>query len=312
MGVFLVASLALLGLAIFAIGEKTRIFTPTTLVTVQLPDVQGLRVGAPVWLSGVVIGSVAEIAFSDPLKSDQISVSLRLEATAARRLGQDARVSIQTRGLLGEKYVEITPGDKLGVPTEPLHGVAPMGLDQVIDRAYNAFERIGDLVGQIENQQGSLGKLLTDPTLYDTLVGFAEQFQGLNDAMTQGDGTLARLLNDPRLYDRMVAFSVRGEAAARRIETFVAELDNPDGTLGKLARDPALYNDGLATLKRAQSSLAEFESLAAAIRNGEGTAGKLVTEDELHERLIRTLDDLDILLRDVRENPGRYVRFSVF
>ncbi|BCR05604.1 ABC transporter substrate-binding protein [Desulfuromonas versatilis] len=312
MGVFLIAALALLGLATFVVGEKTRIFTPTTTVEVVLPDVQGLRVGAPVWLSGVVIGSVAEIAFSDPLKSDQVSVVLRLEESAAGRLGQDARVSIQTRGLLGEKYVEIVPGDRLGIPAEPLHGVAPLGLDQVIDRAYVAFDRIGQLAEQIENREGSLGKLLTDPTLYDTLVGFAEQFKGLNETMTTGQGTLAKALNDPGLYDRLVAFAARGEAAARRFETFVAGLENPEGTLGRLVNDPALYNEGLAALRRAQSSLAEFEALAAAVRNGEGTAGRLVTEDELHDKLNRTLDDLDILLRDLRENPGRYVRFSLF
>ncbi len=312
MGIFLVAALALFGVAIFAIGEKTRLFTPTTTVQVLLTDVQGLRVGAPVWLSGVVIGSVSDIAFADPLKSDRITVTLRVEESAAKRLGQDARVAIQTRGLLGEKFIEITAGSRYGLPTQPLLGEPPMGIDQVVDRAYSAFERIGTLVEQIENRDGSLGKLLGDAALYDTLVQFAGRLKGLTEAISEGEGSLGKMLNDPRLYDRMVAFSRRGEAAARSFEDFVKELKDPGGTLGKLAHDPTLYDEGVATLQRARSSLAEFETLARAVNQGQGTAGKLVTEAQLHDRLVRTLDDLDRLLLDMRENPGRYVNFSLF
>ena len=57
-GLFLVVALALAAGAIFLLGERSRLFIPTETVEVLLPEVQGLQVGAPVWLSGVVIGSV--------------------------------------------------------------------------------------------------------------------------------------------------------------------------------------------------------------------------------------------------------------
>jgi hypothetical protein len=88
-GVLLVASLVFLALGIFLIGQKTRLFAPTTEIAVLLPNVQGLKAGAPVWLSGVVIGTVSDIAFAEPLRSDQVTVTLAIDEAAARRLVPD-------------------------------------------------------------------------------------------------------------------------------------------------------------------------------------------------------------------------------
>ena len=59
-GVFLIVALVMVALAVIAVGRKVQLFTPKSKVQVLLPNVQGLKVGAPVWLSGVMIGTVAD------------------------------------------------------------------------------------------------------------------------------------------------------------------------------------------------------------------------------------------------------------
>jgi len=301
-GVLLVASLVVLALGIFLIGDKWRFFTPTTRVEVLLPNVQG-----------VFIGTVDRIAFTEPLRSDQVTVVLALDEAAARRLGPDAVVTVKTRGLVGEKYVDITPGSRYGLsPEVPLQGVAPMGLDEAILRAYQSFERLDRLIESFEHSEGSLGRLFTDPALYDNLVGLSAQLQKLLAAMTEGEGTLARIIADPGLYRQTMAFVGRGEAAAAELQALVRSLQAPEGTLGRLARDPALYDESLGMVRQARRSLAELDALLAALRQGEGSAAKLIGDGELHQKLTRTLEDLDALVRDMKENPGRYVNFSLF
>lgn len=150
-GLLLVGSLVFLAVGIFLVGQKTRLFTPTTKVAVLLPNVQGLQAGAPVWLSGVVIGTVSDIAFAEPLRSDQVTVTLAIDETAARRLGPDAVVTVKTRGLVGEKYIDITAGSQYGLSLEvPLQGIPPMGLDEAVMQASSAFQRLDQLIESFE------------------------------------------------------------------------------------------------------------------------------------------------------------------
>lgn len=311
-GLVLILALVLLGAGIFMIGEKTRLFTPTTTVEVVLPEVQGLKEGAPVWLSGLVIGTVEKISFAHPLRSDRIVVTLSLEADAARRLGQDAAVTIQTRGLLGEKYVDISPGEQHGVPKEPLQGQAPRGIDQIMERAYSAFERLAALAEKLEGGEGSLTRLVEDPALYDNLVRLTGRLQEVTTKVAEGDGSLARLLEDPTLYERFLAFADRGQQAVAELESLAVTLKDPQGTIGRLAHDRALYDEGLATLSQTRRSMVALEDMLARVQSPEGTLGRLITDDELHRALERTLRDFDALLRDLQENPGRYVDFSLF
>ena len=311
-GLFLVAALVLFGFGLFLVGQRTRLFIPTTEVRVVLTDVQGLRVGAPVWLSGVVIGSVEDIVFAVPLKSEEIIVVLRLEESAARRLGSDAKVSIRTRGLLGEKYVDISPGTETGVPQEPLRGLPPMGMDQVLSQAYGAFERFDRLTAQLEKGEGSFAKLLQDPSLYDSLNGLAQKMRSLLDAVDRGEGTLGKLVHDPGLYREMVSVSERGVETMQRLDALIASLDRPDGTLGKLAREPQLHDESLAAIREFRRTMTDLDALLGDIHQGEGTVGRLVKDAELHDRLLKTLGDLDALISDIRKNPDRYVRFSLF
>jgi phospholipid/cholesterol/gamma-HCH transport system substrate-binding protein len=312
-GLLLVGSLVFLAIGIFLVGEKTRLFTPTIEVSVLLPNVQGLKAGAPVWLSGVVIGTVADIAFSEPLRSDQVTVTLAIDAPAARRLGPDAVVTVKTRGLVGEKYIDITPGTRFGLlPDVPLQGIAPTGLDEAVLQAHSAFQRLDRMIEAFEGGDGSLSRLVNDPALYDNLTHLSERLQKVLTSMTEGEGSLAKIITDPQLYQKMVDFSAQGEAAALKMEQFVTSMQDPGGTLARLAHDPALYDESLETVRRARLSLAEADALLLAIREGKGTAGKLISEAELHDQLARTLANLDALVRDMKENPGRYVKFSLF
>jgi phospholipid/cholesterol/gamma-HCH transport system substrate-binding protein len=68
----------------------------------------------------------------------------------------------------------------------------------------------------------------------------------------------------------------------------------------------------MALIDRADQSVKAFEEIAAKVNRGEGTAGKLITEKEMYERMEQMLVDVDLLVKDIKENPKKYVKFSLF
>ena len=82
-------------------------------------------------------------------------------------------------------------------------------------------------------------------------------------------------------------------------------LSTGKGTLAQLMHDPQPYND----IKAITSN---WRKISYRISAGEGTAGQLLANDSLYQNLNRSLDRLDALLKDFRENPGRYIKFRIF
>jgi phospholipid/cholesterol/gamma-HCH transport system substrate-binding protein len=89
------------------------------------------------------------------------------------------------------------------------------------------------------------------------------------------------------------------------LKKVAALLNQPNGVLGRLARDPSLY-------QRLESITAKSEALVGRIERGDGTLGKLVTQDQLYQRADKVLTEMETLLADVKKNPTKYFKFSVF
>src|SRR5437667_275971 len=82
-------------------------------------------------------------------------------------------------------------------------------------------------------------------------------------------------------------------------------LNQPNGSMGRLARDPSLY-------QRLEGVTAKSEALVGRIERGDGTLGKLITQDQLYQRADKVLTEMETLLVDVKKNPAKYFKFSVF
>lgn len=76
--------------------------------------------------------------------------------------------------------------------------------------------------------------------------------------------------------------------------------------------DTLTKTDISGTFKRANTSLAELEKILAQINEGQGTLGMLMYNDTLYLEIEKTAEELNLLLKDIRENPKRYVKFSLF
>jgi phospholipid/cholesterol/gamma-HCH transport system substrate-binding protein len=130
-GVFVVLGMLALAYMSIKLGRVALFSGGGYLVTADFPSVGGLRPGASVEIAGVEVGRVEGIGLADY----QARVTLRFNAGV--QLQEDAIASIKTKGLIGEKFIRISPGasDKLIGPGGRLREVeAPVDLEELISK----------------------------------------------------------------------------------------------------------------------------------------------------------------------------------
>jgi len=100
-----------------------------------------------------------------------VEILLEADHKALRKIGPDSRITIKTRGLMGEKYVDITPSQQYSEqPPTVLYGTTVARLDDVVQKAGATFDRLNVIVESITQGKGTLGKLNTDPAMYQNIV----------------------------------------------------------------------------------------------------------------------------------------------
>ena len=346
-GVFIFVTLVFIAGGVTLMGQKTKMFVPKGKLRVVMEDVAGLKEGAPVWLAGVDVGVVTDIRFNSPEKTNEVDIHLEVSHGALKKIGHDSRITIKTRGLMGEKYVDITPSQQYHEqPATVLRGTTVAKLDDVVHKAGATFEKINSIVDNINLGKGTLGKLNTDEGLYNNVATLAVEMKNLMVTINRGDGTLGKLNRDPEpynklisiltradqtlldirasdgtlnkliydktLYNRLTELAEKSNQAADDVRELNRKITSTDGTLGMLINDRTFYDKGLSLLTRADNSVKSIEEVASKVKSGEGTAGMLLTDKDLYERMNRMVGDVDELIKDFKENPRKYIKFSVF
>ena len=346
-GVFILLALLIAAGAILLMGQKTKMFVPTNSINVTMDNVMGLKVGAPVWLAGVDVGVVTDIRFLNPRKSNEVKISIEIAREAQKKIGEDSAITIKTRGLMGEKYVDIVPSaNYYEKPGSSFRGRSVSTIEDVANKAGRTFDKLNLIVDDIQQGKGTLGKLATDTTLYLNTVKLTSELNLLASAINRGEGslgkftrssepyerlmnimaraektlidiqtsegTLNRLIYDKTLYAKLVSLADKSNQAADDVRELNRKITSKESTLGMLISDRELYDKGFSLITRADNSMKDLEAITAKIKNNEGTAGKLVNEKEAYDKLNRMIDSIDALVVDMKKNPGRYVKFSLF
>ncbi|MDD2852121.1 MAG: MlaD family protein [Desulfuromonadaceae bacterium] len=346
-GVFILLALIIFAGGVLLMGEKTKMFVSKGLMRIVMSDVVGLKVGAPVWLAGVDVGLVTDILFADPKHSNEVSINVEIDTEALKKIGTDSKITIKTRGLMGEKYVDILPSQHYSeIPPAVIRGVSGAKLDDVIQKAGDAFDKVNGIIDSIEQGKGTLGKLNKDDTLYSNVARLAVEMKELVITINRGDGTLGRLNRDPEPYNKLVSILTRADRTLQDIQAADGTLNrliydkglytrltsladksiqaaddvrdlnkkivSKDGSIGLLLNDREFYDKGMSLLTRAESSVKGIEEITAKVQAGNGTAGSLVNDKTLYDKMNRMVDDMDALVTDFKENPRKYIKFSVF
>jgi len=174
-GIFIFLAITILVLAIFMLGDKEALFSSTFQVRAYFHDIQGLKSGATVRLSGIDVGTVTDVQIVDDT-TGRVEVSMDIKEDVARFIRTDTRASIETEGLVGNKVVVLKIGTAAAEEVKDggvIQTKEPIGFAQVIEETQGIMaytkemtKDLSEIVARVNEGEGSIGKLLVDEELY--------------------------------------------------------------------------------------------------------------------------------------------------
>jgi len=172
LGMFVTVGLLLFIIAIYFIGKQKNLFGSTFHITSKFKTVSGLEVGNNVRFSGINIGTVEEIRL---INDSSVVVSMVIKDEVREFIKTDARASIGSDGLMGDKVLTITPGVKSTKVIEDNGAIASI----------NGIE-MNDIMKSVKKSVDNVGVI-------------SEELAIFSHSMNNGNGALARLVRDDKM-----------------------------------------------------------------------------------------------------------------
>jgi len=306
-GTMVIISLAVLAIGIFFISGQVGFFSRRYTLKAYISDAAGLREGAQVRLAGVAVGNVERVRISpynEPTRA--VEIVMAVARSYQDQIRTDSKASIETVGLLGESYVNLTrgnPGKEVIPDGGVLNSSEEADIKRVVQNANDVIvnlrvlsTKLNDITGQIQSGKGTLGKVVYDQTLYNRVNKTADTLDRLVTRADQGEGTLGKLMVDETLYKTTLA-------TLDHLNKVIDDVQHGPGSLARFVSDPSVYNN-------VNHMVAQANSLIEGINQGHGTLGKLATESQLYDRANETFDHFEKISSRMADGQGTLGKFS--
>lgn len=217
-GIFTLAGILLFLVGIFVIGNKKNMFTNTFNIYGHFKNVGGLAIGNNIRFAGITVGTVEAMSIvSDTI----VRVDMRIKEDVKQFLKADAKATIGSDGLMGDKLITIlpgTPGEQKFLAEEGrIKTEEPVDFDQVLgkftvaaDNARVITSELASMAVQVRTGNGTLNKLLYSDDLSNRLEGtsvsvekLASSLAGMTDHIRSGKGSVGSLLYTDTLSNQV-------------------------------------------------------------------------------------------------------------
>ena len=290
--------LVIFGIGFFYFGfnflKGSSIFSKQKIVYAVYDEVEGLSIGADVNINGLSIGKITKIDFVP--NSTKILVTMRIRADL--NFSKSSSAILYEAGLIGGKAIliqtkfeqgkVIKSGDTLPSSTQPgftelvNQQIAP--LQQKLTSTLTSVDELFDGVSNVLNNQ-------TQENLKTTLTELTRTVENINSISKKLDVLLSN--------------------NTTAIDTTLKNLASTSSNLNQISDSLAMVNIK-SMLDKYNQVAQNLNQILEQVNRGEGTAGKLINDPKLYQNLDETLYALQTLINDLKENPKRYVHFSLF
>lgn len=202
-GLFMLVAMIGLAMFIFSVSD-TSVLKKGKPIRVVFGFANGIKKSAPVRIAGVDEGLVKDIRLFFDRDKSKTMVEVELWIKADTKIPKDSVVTVNQLGMMGEKYIEITPG--LDTKNFFKSGQTIIGKDPIAQEAISA--RVMEVSNKLELAIGGVNRLISDEKNINSIGATLENLSSLTGSldgivfdMREGKGTIGKLLYDERLYD---------------------------------------------------------------------------------------------------------------
>lgn len=265
-----------IAVGVFMVGREQQFWEGRTSYRMRFTRTNGLQEGAPVALDGVNVGRVVRMRFPNDPRAQYVEVRVSVSSSIAPRIRRDTIGRIQSLGLLGDKYVELTSGTLHAEPLEEgglLRSFDPIDYEAI-------FGQSGDIVTNVIEVTALLRKVLTD--------------------VNSGEGVLGRLVSDRefgrRFADNLSLTIGNIESATRRADKLFNRVSAGEGAIGALLTGESRISEIVSHLETASIDIAEF---SAKLNGGEGTVARLIADEQYADRVLGNIEQASLSIAEV-------------
>jgi phospholipid/cholesterol/gamma-HCH transport system substrate-binding protein len=296
-----IGALVLVGIVLFigfvlSVGKRSALFQEKYSLWASFNSTEGLAVGSPVRLAGVMVGNVTRITFGREPRDRRIAINLSVERRVQDRIREDSVASIGTIGLVGDKVLEITVGSY----DRPILQAGAQ-LASVDPPDYFRLLQKGDqILDNVTRISASLDEFLSG--------GGKTEKRTLNDALRSLQTTLVEIEKGQGLAHDLIYGKEGGELLGRvdrmaqTLERLAKAIETERGLLHAL-----IYTPEEETLGRLTRTLDNADALLKDVKDGPGMLHALIYDREgaeLIARLGRTSERLDAFVGSLQEGKG--------
>lgn len=300
-GVLTVIALAILFLG-YSFLRGNDLFSSDNKFYTVYDNVDGLTESKPVMVNGFQIGRVSKMEL---LENGKIRVEFRISSSYPVPSNTIAR--IVSADLLGSKAIVFDLGNS---PTLAKDG----GVLQS-DVQANLLEKVEPLQNKIENLVIKLDSVLSgvNSALNDE---FQRDFKSSLRSISASLNNIENITND--VESLMGTEKMRLANIMQNLESITDNFKNNNVTINRILGNLDNLSDDLAameiksTVDNANQAMADVQAVTDKINRGEGSLGLLVNDDQLYNNLNSASAELDELIRDLKTNPGKYLKLSIF
>lgn len=288
-------------LLLFNFLKGAAIFKSTDTYYIVYDNIAGLTKSNPVEINGYQAGVVHDVRLIND-GSGKILVSISIDKNF--NIPKDTKAEITTATLIAGMKIILRMGEKQEMchNHDTLDGYVATS---IIDRL---SQTLSPLEGNISDMIIKLDSVITEINAVFT-PGFSSGIRSTVDNVSKVTANLREITDKEK--DALMG-------SMEDLKSFMAMLSASSSSLDTTIKNLAAVSDTVASfdlgsaLASLKTSLVNLDDIVRGISQGEGSAGKLVKDENLYTNLSNTLSDLDLLLKDLKENPKKYVHFSLF
>lgn len=315
-------------------GGGTDVFARRTTLTTYMADAAGVNTESEVRLSGLHIGNVNKVELSgsqDPQRV--VRIQMRVLTRFLKYIPSDSQTDVNADTIVSDKYIDIAEGtsalpmeENAVLPAKPM----PLATDRadLIAGLQDRLTQIDQILTEMETPETRTGKFILQEDVYNSMLAFTSDLDRGLHAFLNPQSDLGKAVFTPEMYDKI-------RAVLKDVDDVLTPIQNGEGMAGHLFASDEQYNNIVRELSDLRASLADAntgkgrlgsflqndedyvrfarllasaDATLASVNAGEGGLGRLLTNAQLYESLNGSLQSMESLLRNLRENPQKYLR----
>lgn len=290
--------------------KGSNLFSNRQYLYAVYPKIDNLIIGSPLQINGYKIGQVKSISLLQ--QGDNTGILVKFLVTEEVEIPKGSIAKAVSADLLGTKAVEIIYNNKSKEFVEngdTLVAETEQGLKESFNKQLAPLQAKAEhLISEIDTVMTVVGQVLNTKTRDN----IDRSFEGVKKAILSLEQTAYKL------DDLVASEKPKVDAVLTNLSGISSNLNKNEAKINNILNNFSSLSDSLAksqlktAVANADATLKELNTLMAKINQGQGTLGKLAKNDSLYNNLNKSAEDLDKLLKDLKENPKRYVHFSLF